>query len=449
MATLLDLFKSKKDELYGKSENIRIESRGFLNPPRAAALIASSPDTLADLIGSNAAGLIKGSANRPSDTIFKGPEWYKKPVSITGVTTAQLRDVVEANEDYFVKKSPMPNIIGGFVGTSNPNAAATNLAIQAVNTYGSAKKIKKLLKNIKDGPSQLPDNPEQYGTKFMPETKYGKEVIKDKEGKKFSDYYRDKDGKLAKRDKAGKGTDWDFGQQKLLEAISITNEEISKPEYANHVITTFETIPADGKTSIKVPFAGSLSGIAEEVTPTWNSFKYLGSPFNIYRYGGVERSLRFNLKLYYTSIKERDAMIIKMNYLKSLTFPDSDVKVITFGSTNNSQYAMAPNLVKITIGSLYKEIPGYIESLSFEIDDNTTWANFDSYNEDKTQFIYPSVIDVSIGVKIIENHKILSDTGNTKTYRYDFNGQLAAKDNEEASVKAAIEGLKKLGILHK
>ena len=101
MATLLDLFKSKKNELYGKSENIRIESRGILNPPRVAALIASSPDTLADLIGSNAAGLIKGSANRPSDTIFKGPEWYKKPVSITGVTTAELRDAVEPGTDYF------------------------------------------------------------------------------------------------------------------------------------------------------------------------------------------------------------------------------------------------------------------------------------------------------------------------------------------------------------
>ncbi len=446
MATLLDLFKSKKNELYGKSENIRIESRGILNPPRVAALIASSPDTLADLIGSNAAGLIKGSANRPSDTIFKGPEWYKKPLSITGITTAELRDAVEPEADYFVKKSPAPNIIGGFLqGASNPAGAATNLLIKAANSYGSAKKIKGLLKKLKDGPSQLPDNPEQYGTKFMPETKYGKKVITDKEGRKFSDYYRDSDGKLAKRDKTGNGTDWDTGQQKLLEAISITNEEISKPEYANHVITIFETIPADGKTSIKVPFVGSISGISEEISPTWNSFKYLGSPFNIYRYNGVERSLRFNLKLYYTTIKQRDAMIVKMNYLKSLAFPDTDVKGITFSSTNISQYAMAPNLVKITIGSLYKELPGYVESLSFEIDDNTTWANFDTYNEDKTQFIYPSVIDVNIGVKIIENHKILSGKGNTKTYRYDFNGQLEAKDNKD--VKAAIEGLKQLGIL--
>lgn len=445
MATLLDLFKSKKNELYGKSENIRIESRGILNPPRVAALIASSPDTLADLIGSNAAGLIKGSANRPSDTIFKGPEWYKKPLSITGVTTAELRDAVEPGTDYFVKKSPAPNIVGGFLqGASNPAGAAANTLIKAANSYGSAKKIKGLLKKLKDGPSQLPDNPEQYGTKFMPETKYGKEVIKDKEGRKFSDYYRDSNGKLAKRDKTGKGTDWDTGQQKLLEAISITNEEISKPEYANHVITTFETIPADGKTSIKVPFVGSISGISEEISPTWNSFKYLGSPFNIYRYNGVERSLRFNLKLYYTTIKQRDAMIVKMNYLKSLAFPDVDVKAITFSSTNISQYAMAPNLVKITIGSLYKELPGYVESLSFEIDDNTTWPNSDSYDAGTdTTFLYPSVIDVNLSVKVIENHKIESGKGTTKTYKYDFNGGLAANERleEEKAIKKQIQDL--------
>ena len=51
MATILDLFKSQKKDIYGKSNNIRIESRGLINPPRGAALLASSPNALADLIG--------------------------------------------------------------------------------------------------------------------------------------------------------------------------------------------------------------------------------------------------------------------------------------------------------------------------------------------------------------------------------------------------------------
>ena len=81
MATLLDLFKSQKKDLYGKSENIRIESRGLINPPRGAALLASSPNALADLIGNQVSGVLKGSANRPSDTIFRNNTPFAKPIS--------------------------------------------------------------------------------------------------------------------------------------------------------------------------------------------------------------------------------------------------------------------------------------------------------------------------------------------------------------------------------
>jgi hypothetical protein len=139
-------------------------------------------------------------------------------------------------------------------------------------------------------------------------------------------------------------------------------------------------------------------------------------------------------------------MIVKINYLKSLAFPDKDIKTITSGG-NTSQYAMAPNLVRVSIGSLYKEIPGYIESLGFQIDDNTTWANFDAFNEDKNQFMYPSMVDVSIGLKIIEDHKIESGEGDTKVYRYDFNGQLQSKDRED--IKQVLKLLTEMGFLPK
>ena len=80
MPTILDLFKQQKKDLYGKSENIRIESRGLINPPRAAALLASSPNKLGDFIGNQIAGAIGGTANRPSDTIFRGKGLLSKPI---------------------------------------------------------------------------------------------------------------------------------------------------------------------------------------------------------------------------------------------------------------------------------------------------------------------------------------------------------------------------------
>ena len=140
-------------------------------------------------------------------------------------------------------------------------------------------------------------------------------------------------------------------------------------------------------------------------------------------------------------------MITKINYLKSLAFPDKDIRAITFGTDasgkNNSQYAMAPNLVRVSIGDLYKNIPGFIESLSFEIDDNTVWPNsnpnggtsgstaFSGLLSNLANTLYPSVIDVQIGMKIIENHKTETTAGGITKYKYNFDGSPnASKINE-------------------
>jgi len=131
MATILDLFKSNKKELYN-DELIRIESRGLVNLPRAAALAASSPNVAADLIGGQIAGAIGGSANRPSDTIFKKGNPGSKPITITAATQALLRDVVEKDTDYVIKQTPSPNSVISNInqGGSSVRVVATNLAIQ-------------------------------------------------------------------------------------------------------------------------------------------------------------------------------------------------------------------------------------------------------------------------------------------------------------------------------
>lgn len=429
MAQLLDLFKSQRKELYGKSENIRIESRGIINPPRAAALIASSPNAIADLIGTNVAGLIKGSANRPSDTIFGNNKVFSKPLSITGVTTAQLRDVIEDKTEYFVKKSPMPNVVGGFKqGASNTGGAAANLLIKTANAYGSVKKIKKLLKNLKEkGPVTLPDNPEQYGTKFMPDTKKGSGIINEK--KLFSTHYLlIKDGKLKKREGA-ELTTWDIQESTINTLPIITDVQLKEAENAGHVVVSFAKIIDDtGKTTNKVPFIGTVTDISEDIQPEWTNFRHIGSPFKVNRYLGVERNIKFNLKLYYTTFDEKQVMIKKINYLKSLAFPDSNVVTSKFG--DNNQYAIAPNIIKFSIGSFYKNVAGYLESISFSIDENTTWAKMgkDGNNDitadnNDDNFMYPSIIDVSIGIKIIETHSLESKEGSsTKTYKYNFDG---------------------------
>jgi hypothetical protein len=218
---------------------------------------------------------------------------------------------------------------------------------------------------------------------------------------------------------------WDIANKDILDTeVFKSFEEFDKKddlyEFANQVWVTFKKY---GTNEI-VPFAGAISGISEDVTPEWTDFKYVGSPFKIYKYNGVERSLKFELKLYYTTEKQKDIMIKKINFLKSLAFPYDDVVKATYSKTdtNSSPLSFAPNLVYVNISGLYKNVLGIMDSLSFSIDDNTTWSNFNpSMTSDKSNILYPSVINVSYSMRLIENHK--TETKDTITkYKYDFDG---------------------------
>lgn len=390
MATIQDLFKSQKKDIYG-SDEIRIESRGLINPPRGAALLTSSPNAIADLIGNQIGGTLKGSANRPSDTIFSGTGVFSKPISL-GKTQQGLKNAIEPGKDYFVKQSPSPNSILAQLsqGASNPAGVATNLAINAV-TKGGLKKLSNSLKKPKqtgfitltDG-TQLPN----YNNK----NKFSKSVEVDKQ--------------------------WDIDLVQDVDKIESDKlaEFLKKYVGKNQIPVLFKKY---GKSTI-IPFEGTISGLTEDIQPEWTNFRYIGSPFKVNRYQGVERSLKFNLKLYYLTNGQKQKMVKKINYLKSLAFPYDEISQMTYGNdTQSSQYAYSPNLLNVSIGDMYPNIFGFIESLSFSVEENTTWpSNFDDPTD---TFMYPSVVDVSIGIKIIENHKTETTGGITK-YKYDFDG---------------------------
>ena len=418
MPTILDLFKDQKKDLYGKSENIRIESRGLINPPRGAALLLSSPTSLGDLIGNQIAGAIGGSANRPSDTIFRGKSFLSKPISLFK-TPGALRNAVDAGTEYFIKpEPPSPNSIIATIkqGASSPAATVANLAINAI-------------KGLKD---KNPSRGLPYGQKDQ-STDAGKTILETTKFSTHFTFYNDSKepldkviGTVVKRDPQHKKT-WDNANDYILSKESLTQDELVKTqkefELQNQVWVTFKKY---GNSEI-VPFAGTISSITEDVTPEWNNFRYLGSPFKSYRYLGVERNLNFELKLYYTEETEKNVMIKKINYLKSLAFPYEQISELNYktndGKSETTQYAFSPNLVYLSIGDLYKNMFGFIETLSFSIDDVTSWSNSNYNMEDgKNNKIYPSVISVSIGMKLIEQHTTEKIKGGITKYKYNFDG---------------------------
>lgn len=391
MATVKDLFKSRQKQIYG-NDNIRIESRGLINPPRGAALLMSSPNAIADLIGNQIGGALKGSANRPSDTIFKGKGVFNKPISLFK-TQEGLRRAIEPGTDYFIKQSPAPESILAKLtqGASNLGDTATSLAINAV-TKGGLKKLRESLKKPK-----------------------GKGFITLSDGTMMPEY----NNKKTYYDTIDIKEEIDFNRIQQVESIKSEDLEKTLQKYydSNQVLVLFKKY---GKSTV-IPFEGTISGLSEDISPEWTNFRYIGSPFKVNRYQGVERSLKFNLKLYYIGPVERNIMLKKIHYLKSLAFPYDEISEMKYGNdTQSSQYAFSPNLINVAVGDMYPNVFGFIENLSFSVDENTTWPNyFGDIGEGK--LMYPSTIDVSIGIKIIETPTTETKGGVTK-YKYDFDG---------------------------
>lgn len=438
MATISDLFKSRVNEIYGKSEKIRIDTRGIINAPRGAALLGSSPDALSSLIGNQIGGALGGSANRPTDTIFRKPTgFFTKPISLLAPTEALLKDAVKEGDKYFVKQSPAPVSI--IAASKSSPQSFTGAAISAVNKFGSGNGLKNLANSLKKNTTA--EN--EYGAKFGKTSLDGKTYL-DKQVS-FSKYYEETEinattflpefdtdtnrytKKLVERT-GNKLKSWDnvvneINEKTHFEDATKLSESKSANKFQNQIWVTFKKY---GNKEI-IPFVGSVTGISEDVTPEWSNFKYLGSPFKVYRYQGVERSVKFNLKLYYNTVKERNTMMQKLNYLKSLAFPYEQISEMTYGDNKQtSQYAFSPQMFYFSVGDMYKNVLSHLESISVNVEDNVTWPNFQPNGKSATnsddEILYPSVVDVALSIKIIEQN-LHSVDSTTKTYKYNFDGR--------------------------
>jgi hypothetical protein len=438
MPTISDLFKSRVNEIYGKSEKIRIDTRGIINAPRGAALLGSSPDALSSLIGNQIGGALGGSANRPTDTIFRKPTgFFTKPISLLAPTEALLKDAVKEGDKYFVKQSPAPVSI--IAASKSSPQSFTGAAISAVNKFGSGNGLKNLANSLKKNTTA--EN--EYGAKFGKTSLDGKTYL-DKQVS-FSKYYEETEinattflpefdtdtnrytKKLVERT-GNKLKSWDnvvneINEKTHFEDATKLSESKSANKFQNQIWVTFKKY---GNKEI-IPFVGSVTGISEDVTPEWSNFKYLGSPFKVYRYQGVERSVKFNLKLYYNTVKERNVMMQKLNYLKSLAFPYEQISEMTYGDNKQtSQYAFSPQMFYFSVGDMYKNVLSHLESISVNVEDNVTWPNFQPNGKSATnsddEILYPSVVDVALSIKIIEQN-LHSVDSTTKTYKYNFDGR--------------------------
>lgn len=170
-----------------------------------------------------------------------------------------------------------------------------------------------------------------------------------------------------------------------------------------------------------VNFRATLSGITETTTPSWDSAKFIGSPFPYWTYTGIERSVSFNFKVYSTTPLQHIAAWQRLNFLTSLAYPQGYA----------GQIAVLAPFLRVTIGNLYKNKECFIANLSYTVDDNGTWevgpvagmgmADNESFklNGETTSldnYKLPKIIDVSVTLNFVESR---SNTQHGYLYGFD------------------------------
>ena len=151
-----------------------------------------------------------------------------------------------------------------------------------------------------------------------------------------------------------------------------------------------------------VNFRATISGLSETLTPSWDTNKFIGNPFNFYTYNGIERSLTFSFKVYSLSYDEHIAAWQRLNFLTSLTYPQG-----------YSQNAVYPPFIRFTLGDMFRNKEAYIDSLTYTVEDNSPWEiGIDKRTKD---WKLPKIVNVDITLKLVET---IGSTYEKRLYGY-------------------------------
>lgn len=413
------LFYKQLPTLYG-SDLIRISTKGSVDPARTLAVSGARPNKggFARFLGN----LLGGSANRPSDTIFP-IDGVSPPVSINGQPVNGdyngLKYAVESGQNYLVSQEPAgKNALTGLLkGTPsdiarNAAEAITGAAKNAVRNVAINALTSRRKTNIGDLSNKIKKSADLNTSVRVSNTyeKPGSKFIKVKNEAGLTE--------LIEVEKLGlKERNYLIDNALLRESLIDYKRlgEIVSQNTGNNL--QFIQIKVEGKPT-HLLFPATVTDIQDNMTPEWSSFKYVGSPFNNYRYTGVERKIGFDFRVYYLDNTQQYVMQDKLNLLRNLVYPSTDLITIPLNNGSYSPLVFTPNTIELTIGSLYKNIKGFVSNLSITVPQDAPWATSNpNFKKNDINTVYPTFVDVSFEMTIIENHKIKSD--NTITYQFD------------------------------
>ena len=110
-------------------------------------------------------------------------------------------------------------------------------------------------------------------------------------------------------------------------------------------------------------FRAFINSFSDGYSANWSGQKYMGRAEKLYKYGGFDRDVSVSFTVVAQSKEELIPMYKKLNFLASSLAP-------TY--TSKGGY-MAGNLSQMTIGGYLYEQPGFIESVDYDIPQESPW----------------------------------------------------------------------------
>lgn len=172
-----------------------------------------------------------------------------------------------------------------------------------------------------------------------------------------------------------------YGLTNKSDALNMIKEGSSTDKLGDLIPLQIGAVNDGGKI---VHFRTLITGFSETLSPSWDSSKFVGNPYPFWTYSGVERSASFTLRMYCMNADELSIMWEKLNWLTAKVYPTIVDKLV-----------QAP-FITMTIGSIYKNRVGFINSLSYTINDDITWET------DMKDMYLPKVVDVQLEFKLID-----------------------------------------------
>lgn len=196
------------------------------------------------------------------------------------------------------------------------------------------------------------------------------------------------------------------GTDSFTDINTITEDPVTKNPYIPYVYIIYKENKTAWK-SIKLRATIGHQKLTQSINNTWNGYSSFGKTQKNYVYVESDRTLPISLYEYATSKDQVDSLYAKLLALTQVNY--GQYAKVTGGGTMSLLHG---NVIYITIGGLYENIPAIINNMNFEFDENYWYypqesrASLDTSTTSATGTMYyanpkPTIVKIDMNLTLL------------------------------------------------